>query len=212
VVANVVAIRLTRLSQQNEWGRVGGLGGEHEVQEDERVGIPSERDHKGIERDPHQDERGLPDDEFGGAEEPREAFGQNPEAISAERAMMVRCWEIKHRRQDSAGSQETLQLRSGGIAARPSGYGYWRLCALVMTPPVPAVRRGACSLLRARRTAFRHTDGGGPLTAMLAVQLTAIGFGLRRRGWSYCETLAVACAARRGAAPKRRPSGASLGK
>ena len=63
-----VAQLLAVLGQQDERGGVGGLGGEGQVEQDERVRIPPERDDDDVDEDPDGDDDGLDDEEPSGAE------------------------------------------------------------------------------------------------------------------------------------------------
>jgi len=68
--------------QQQDRAGVGGLEGQDQVQEDERVGVPMQlEDRHRVEDDPDHHEDGLGDDEPPGAQQPGHAVGQAfPEA------------------------------------------------------------------------------------------------------------------------------------
>src|SRR5215210_9020197 len=71
----LVARGLTRLREQNQWGRVGGLSREPEVEEDEGLGVPVVHERNGVERDPHNDDQGLADDVLRSPEKASRALG-----------------------------------------------------------------------------------------------------------------------------------------
>ena len=64
-IAELVAVGLAGLGEEDQRRRVGRLGREREVQQDERIRIPSEADRGGVDRDPQDDQDGLSDDEPG---------------------------------------------------------------------------------------------------------------------------------------------------
>ena len=76
-----VAVVLPVLRQQDQRGGVGGLGGEGQVEQDERVGVPLVRAHEHeVEGDPHDHEHGLDRQVAAGAEEPGDPLGEAREA------------------------------------------------------------------------------------------------------------------------------------
>ena len=76
-----VAFVLAVLGQQDQRRGVRGLGGEGEVQQDERVRVPPEADGGDVDGDPHGHEDGLDDEEPAGAEEPGDALGEAAERV-----------------------------------------------------------------------------------------------------------------------------------
>src|SRR4051794_31255341 len=93
----LVAVRLTGLREENQRSGVGGLRGEGEVQQDERVRVERlEQELAGVQRDPERDEDRLADDEPGRAEEARETLGGPPEGIAAKGASVVRMRPLDH--------------------------------------------------------------------------------------------------------------------
>jgi hypothetical protein len=58
----LVALGLTCLREQDQWGRVGGLDGEREVEQDERVGVPAQADGERVDGDPQRDRDRLAED------------------------------------------------------------------------------------------------------------------------------------------------------
>src|SRR5947209_540773 len=76
-----VAVGLAVLGEQDQRCRVRRLGGEHQVQEDERVRVPAQRDGCGVEDDPEHDEDRLSDEVAAGAEEAGGAFGEARERV-----------------------------------------------------------------------------------------------------------------------------------
>jgi hypothetical protein len=88
VVADLVAVGLAGGGEQDQWSGAGGLGRERQVEQDERVGVPSKTESGGIERDLQDDQDGLADDEPRGAEEAGEAFSGHAEAVVAERSVV----------------------------------------------------------------------------------------------------------------------------
>jgi len=85
----LVAVRLPRLGEQDQRRRVGGLGAERQVEQDEGVGIEMGQP-PDVERDPAADEHGLDDQEDGGAEEAGEALRLAAEPVAAEDRGQVR--------------------------------------------------------------------------------------------------------------------------
>ena len=90
----LVAVGLTRLREQDQRGRVGRLGTEGQVQEDEGIEVevrPSDR----VRGDPERDQHGLRDQERRGAEEARERLRPQAEPIAPERRVQVRVRRVK---------------------------------------------------------------------------------------------------------------------
>ncbi len=65
-----VAVGLPVLRQQDQRRGVGGLGGEGQVEQDERVGVPAQPDGEDVQRDPDDHDDRLDGQEAAGAEEP----------------------------------------------------------------------------------------------------------------------------------------------
>jgi hypothetical protein len=87
-VADLVPFGLAGGGEQDQWGGVGGLRGERQVEQDERVRVPLKPERGRVRRDPQTDQDRLPDNEPRGAKEAREALSSYAEAIVAERSMM----------------------------------------------------------------------------------------------------------------------------
>lgn len=56
-----VGVGLAVLAEQDQWGGVGGLGGEEQVEQDERVGIPAVQHGDDVDGYPERDDSGLDD-------------------------------------------------------------------------------------------------------------------------------------------------------
>jgi hypothetical protein len=84
----LVAVGLARLRQQDQRRCIGGLGGEDEIKQNERVLVPvvDEPDH--IECDPGGDDEALSQDVPRRSEEPRHLLSTPPEPIVAEGAAL----------------------------------------------------------------------------------------------------------------------------
>ncbi len=123
VGGGLVAVGLPCLGEQDERSRVGGLQGEGEVEEDERVGIPVLDDRDGVEDDPDDDGDGLTDDVLGRAEESRCAFCVAAEGVAAERAGMAFPVRLSHEREGrtSAGCVAPTARPSRAAKATTSG-------------------------------------------------------------------------------------------
>ena len=76
-----VAVVLPVLGQQDQRSGVRGLGGEGQVEQDERIRIPVPDETDGVERDPDDDEDGLPGQEAAGTEEPGDPLRHPPERV-----------------------------------------------------------------------------------------------------------------------------------
>ena len=63
-----VAFLLTVLGEEDQRRGIGGLHGEHQVQQDERVWVPTQCDGGDVDDDPQDHDRGLHDEESCGAE------------------------------------------------------------------------------------------------------------------------------------------------
>jgi len=87
-VADLVPFGLARGGEQDQWSGLGGLGGERQIEQDERVWVPLKPEGDRVRADPQNDQNGLPDDEPRGAKEAREALSSYAEAIVAGRSMM----------------------------------------------------------------------------------------------------------------------------
>src|ERR1051326_7108175 len=85
----LVPVRLARLREQDQRRGIGGLRREREIQEDERVRIPAERDSCGVDRDPHGHEDRLAEDVLRRSEEPRGLLGAAAERVLSERAVVL---------------------------------------------------------------------------------------------------------------------------
>jgi len=72
---------LAVLRQQDQRGGVGGLGGEGQVEQDERVRIPPQRDDDDVDEDPDGDDDGLDDEEPGGAEVAGDGLAELTEGV-----------------------------------------------------------------------------------------------------------------------------------
>src|SRR3984885_14994184 len=68
-----VGVSLPVLAEQDQRGSVGGLSGEDQVQQDERVRIPAMHQSEQVQPDPQNDDHGLRDNEGPGPE-----YGGNP--------------------------------------------------------------------------------------------------------------------------------------
>ena len=73
---HAVAVGLPVLGQQDQRRGVGGLGGERQVEQDERVGVPAQLDRDHVQRDPDDHDDRLDGEEAAGAEEPGDALGE----------------------------------------------------------------------------------------------------------------------------------------
>src|SRR4051794_9967577 len=80
----LVPFRLAGLCEQDQRSRIGGLGREREVQEDERVRVPAQADGDRVDRDPQSNHDCLGDDVLRRAEEARGGFGAAAESVFAE--------------------------------------------------------------------------------------------------------------------------------
>jgi len=81
----LVPFGLAGLGEEDERSGVRGLRAEHEVQQDEGVGIErAERERARVQQDPEGDGDGLADQEARRPEEAREALGEPPEGVVAE--------------------------------------------------------------------------------------------------------------------------------
>jgi hypothetical protein len=69
----------------------------------------------GIERDPEDDEEGLPDDELRGAEEPREALRHHAETVVAERSVVGKAMGLVRRQDVCASSHEAHEIEIFGV-------------------------------------------------------------------------------------------------
>ena len=81
----LVPVGLARLGEQDERGRIGRLGREREVEEDERIRVPVGDDRERVERDPEDDRDRLPDDVLRRPEEPRRPLCPLAEPVGSER-------------------------------------------------------------------------------------------------------------------------------
>jgi hypothetical protein len=66
---DAVAVGLAVLGEQDERGSVGGLSGEGQIEQDERVGIPADGCCRDVQSDPDDDDDSLDDEESRRAEE-----------------------------------------------------------------------------------------------------------------------------------------------
>jgi hypothetical protein len=80
-----VAVGLAVLGEQDQRGRVGRLGREDEVQEDERIRVPAQRDGRQVEDDPDHDDARLDRQVTAGPEVAGHRLGE-----AAERVRVVR--------------------------------------------------------------------------------------------------------------------------
>ena len=78
-----VPVGLPVLRQQDQRRGVGGLGGERQVEQDERVGVPAQSDGEDVQRDPDDDDDRL-DEEAGGPDEPGDRLGEPAERLGVE--------------------------------------------------------------------------------------------------------------------------------
>ena len=69
-----VAIRLTRLGQQDQGCGVGGLQAEREIEQDEWIDVEMDQA-RSVQGDPCSDEEGLPDQKSRRSKKPREGLG-----------------------------------------------------------------------------------------------------------------------------------------
>ena len=124
-----VALVLAVLGQQDQRGGVGGLGGERQVQQDERVRVPAQPDGDDVEGDPDDDEHGLADQEAAGAEEAGDALGEAAERVGVEvdaetppRAGRVRSSERRNRTaMGQLPAARRRRRRAPGVGARSDG-------------------------------------------------------------------------------------------
>src|SRR5207344_3557225 len=72
---------LAVLGQQDQRGGVGGLGGEGQVQQDERVRVPTQGDDDDVDEDPDGDDDGLDDEEAGRAEVAGDGLAELAEGV-----------------------------------------------------------------------------------------------------------------------------------
>src|SRR5580700_7703628 len=72
-----VGVSLPVLAEQDQRGSVGGLSGEDQVQQDERVRIPAMYESEQVQTDPQDDDHGLHDDEGPGPEYGGHPVGQD---------------------------------------------------------------------------------------------------------------------------------------
>src|SRR5947208_820044 len=86
---NLVPLGLARLRQQDQRRRVGGLGGEAEIQEDERFRVPVVDERDGVEDDPGCNDERLADDVLRRAKEASSALGRTAKGILAEGAVLL---------------------------------------------------------------------------------------------------------------------------
>jgi hypothetical protein len=85
----LVAVGLAGLREQDQRCRVRRLGREEQVEEDERIGVPAQRDDGRVQRDPGTDDERLADEELRRAEEAGDALGDAAEPVSAEGSVML---------------------------------------------------------------------------------------------------------------------------
>ena len=76
-----VPVVLPVLGEQDQRRRVGGLGGERQVEQDEGVRVPVLDQADGVEHDPPDDQDALADQEPAGAQEPGDPLGDPPEGV-----------------------------------------------------------------------------------------------------------------------------------
>jgi hypothetical protein len=113
--AGLVAVGLPRLREQDQRRGVGGLGREREVQQDERVRVPAQRDRGRVDRDPRDDEDGLPEDVVRRPEETGEPLGACAESSGAERSLQVL---VAAEMAERIGDRPTLRTRPDGSGGR----------------------------------------------------------------------------------------------
>jgi len=77
-----IAVFLSVLCQQNQRRRVCRLHREHEIQQDEWVWVPAQRDGQHIDRNPDKDEKRLHDEKSGSAKIPGNALRKASERTS----------------------------------------------------------------------------------------------------------------------------------
>ena len=93
----LIAIRLTRLGQQDQRRGVGGLETESEIKKNERIDIEM-NDAGDIENDPTRDEQGLADQKRGSSEKSGECLSFQREPIVAESGHEMRVRQVKAKR------------------------------------------------------------------------------------------------------------------
>jgi hypothetical protein len=82
VACGFVAVDLAGLRKQDQRCSIGRLGREREVEENERVGIPTKADCYRVEGDPGDDQRGLAKDVLRRAKEAGGRLGASAEGVS----------------------------------------------------------------------------------------------------------------------------------
>jgi hypothetical protein len=85
VGVHLVALRLARLRQEDQWRRVRGLRRERQVEQDERVLVEVDEDLESVEHDLRHHHDGLRDDVPGRTEETSDRLSSPSERICAER-------------------------------------------------------------------------------------------------------------------------------
>ena len=76
-----VALLLSVLGEQDERRGVCGLNGEHQIQENERIWVPSQRDRRDVDDDPHDDDGRLHDEEASRPEVASDGFREATECF-----------------------------------------------------------------------------------------------------------------------------------
>jgi len=87
--SHLVALGLTRLRQQDQRRGVCGLGGEREIEQDERIGVPVLDDRDRVEHDPEHDHDRLADDVLRRPEEARRVLRRPTERVGPERPVVL---------------------------------------------------------------------------------------------------------------------------
>lgn len=82
---DLVTVLLPVLRQQDQWRGVGGLGGERQVQQDERVGgVPLPAHREQIQADPNDDDDRLPGQVAPGTEKARDRFAEPADGLGVD--------------------------------------------------------------------------------------------------------------------------------
>ena len=127
--ADPVAVVLAVLGQQDQRRGVGGLGGEGQVEQDERVGVPAQLDGDDVEGDPDDDDDRLDGQEAAGAQEPGDPLGEPAErvGVAAAGSCRGRARPAGGRR---AGGRQPRRARS-----RQSSGSRWSSTSSTLTAP-----------------------------------------------------------------------------
>ena len=120
VAVELVAIRLTRLREQDQRRGVRGLRREDQVEQDEGSGVPVPHERGRVQCDPERDDNRLPDDVPRRAEEARGLLGEPAESVVAERAEARHGSRLRHVPDDAR-----LQKGLGGSELRSQSWP-WR--------------------------------------------------------------------------------------